>query len=547
MDPLQQHPSKAVTLQTVVIAAALFMTAFMNLAFFRHLLQTYGSSPLALVKIATVALVLTSLTGTVITLLSFPRTVKPLVILLLLLSSQVAYFMDTYDVVIDANMLQNVVETNPAEVRDLLSLKQFAYLALLGMVPSLVLYRLPIRPQTPKSLWLSKARTVGISVGLSVLLILGFSKFYISALREHKPLRYYSNPTYYLYAAGNYLASHTFKPRTGLQAIGTDVRLARPNTDRRLVIAVVGEAVRWDHLSLNGYNRETNPFLKREEIVNFPQFSSCGTETAVSVPCMFSVFGRNAYSKAKAQTTENVLDVLQRAGVTVLWRENNSSSKGVADRVTYQDFKTAAHNSACQDGECRDIEMLAGLDDYIAQHPTGDILIVLHQMGNHGPAYYKRYPQEFEQFTPVCRSNQLDQCSQQSIVNAYDNTLLYTDYFLAQVIGFLKQQDAAFQTALLYLSDHGESLGELGLYLHGFPYALAPEAQRHVAALMWFGAQFQVDRAALGRQAANPYSHDYLFHTLLGMFGASTKVYRPDLDILHGLTGTPQGSHGVSG
>jgi len=537
MNPLQKLSVQTVTVQTVVIATALFMTAFMNLTFFRHLLQTYGTSPAALAKIATVALVLSSLTGTVISLLSFSRTVKPLLILLLLLSSQAAYFMDTYDVVIDANMLQNLVETNLAEVRDLLSLKQFAYLALLGITPSLLLYRLPIHPQPIRSLWLAKAKTIGIAVGVTLMLMLGLSKFYASALREHKPLRFYSNPSYYLYAVGDYLASRTLKPGPSLQAIGTDVRLARREPGRRLVIAVVGEAARGDHFSLNGYARETNPLLKQERIINFPRFSSSGTETAVSVPCMFSIFGRTAYTKNKAQNTENVLDILQRAGVSVLWRDNNSSSKGVADRVPYQDFRSSTVNPVCQDGECRDVGMLAGLEEYIAGQPSGDILIVLHQMGNHGPAYYKRYPQEFESFTPVCRSNQLDQCSQESIINGYDNALLYTDYFLSQVIGFLKQRDDTFQTALLYLSDHGESLGELGLYLHGFPYAIAPEAQTHVAALIWFGSRFPVDLAGLQQRAANPYSHDYLFHTLLGIFGAVSTVYQPEFDILYGLKG----------
>lgn len=535
MNPLRSLTTRPLPVQTTVLAAALFMTCCMNLSFFRHLLQTYGSSPTALLKIATVAVVLTTLSYTALSLASFSRTVKPLLILLLLLSSQAAYFMDTYDVVIDANMIQNVVETNLAEVRDLLSPKQFTYLALLGIAPSLLVYHLPLRPQPTREIWLAKAKTIGIAVGLSILLMLSLSKFYASALREHKPLRFYSNPTYYLYAVGDYLASRTLKPGTTLQAIGTDVRLTQREPGRRLVIAVVGEAVRGDHFSLNGYSRETNPLLKQERIINFPLFSSSGTETAVSVPCMFSVFGRTAYTKHKAQNTENVLDILQRAGVSVLWRDNNSSSKGVADRVPYQDFRTSANNPICQDGECRDVGMLAGLKDYIARQANSDILIVLHQMGNHGPAYYKRYPQEFEAFTPVCRSNQLDQCSQDAIINGYDNALLYTDYFLSQVIGFLKQQDDSFQTALLYLSDHGESLGELGLYLHGFPYAIAPEAQKHVAALMWFGSRFPVDRAGLQQRATSPYSHDYLFHTLLGMFDAVTTVYQPELDILHGL------------
>jgi lipid A ethanolaminephosphotransferase len=535
MNLLKHLPTRPVTVQTVVVAVTLFMTSCMNLSFFRHLLQTYGTSPSSLAKIATVALVLATLTYTAFSLVSFERTTKPLLILLLLLSSQAAYFMDTYDVVIDANMLQNVVETNLSEVQDLLSPKQFTYLALLGIAPSLLVYHVPIQPQTTRKLWLDKGMTIGIAVGLSILLMLGLSKFYTSALREHKALRFYSNPTYYLYAVGDYLASHTFKPGTTLQAIGTDVRQARQSSGRRLVIVVVGEAARWDHLSLNGYARETTPLLKQEQIINLPNMSSCGTETAVSVPCMFSMFGRTDYTKDKARHTENVLDVLQRAGVSVLWRDNNSGSKGVADRVPYQDFRSSTVNPVCQDGECRDVGMLAGLEDYIARHPSGDILIVLHQMGNHGPAYYKRYPQEFEAFTPVCRSNQLDQCSQASIINGYDNALLYTDYFLAQVIGFLKQRDDTFQTALLYLSDHGESLGELGLYLHGFPYRIAPEAQTHVAALAWFGKQFPVDRAGLQQRAADSYSHDYLFHTLLGMFDAQTDIYQAELDLLRNL------------
>jgi lipid A ethanolaminephosphotransferase len=380
-------------------------------------------------------------------------------------------------------------------------------------------------------LLLQKAKSIGIVLGIAVIIMLGLGKFYASFFREHKTLRFYSNPAYYLYSLGYYAKTSLSHPSQGIQPLGEDVRLL-PRQGRKLIVVVVGEAARWDHFSLNGYPRETNPLLKHEDVINFPQFTSSGTETGVSVPSMFSVFGRKGYQKEKVRQTENILDILHRAGVTILWRDNNSDSKGVAVRLPYEDFRTSAKNTVCEGGECRDEGMLVGLQEYLAAHPTGDIVIVLHQMGNHGPAYYKRYPQAYEKFTPVCQSNQLEQCSQESIVNAYDNALLYTDYFLSRVIGFLKQNDAVFQTAMLYMSDHGESLGEKGLYLHGFPYAIAPEAQTHVGALAWFGSQYPVDKAALRQRAAAPYSHDYLFHTLLGMVGAQTSLYKPELDIL---------------
>jgi lipid A ethanolaminephosphotransferase len=159
-------------------------------------------------------------------------------------------------------------------------------------------------------------------------------------------------------------------------------------------------------------------------------------------------------------------------------------------------------------------------------------------MGNHGPAYYKRYPQKFETFSPVCKTNQLEECRSEEIINAYDNGILYTDYFLAKTIDLLKQNDGVFQTALVYMSDHGESLGENGLYLHGLPYFMAPDAQTHVGALMWFGKQSKqvIDTTKLKQVANNRFSHDNLFHTLLGLMQIETSAYQAKADILAPVT-----------
>jgi lipid A ethanolaminephosphotransferase len=299
---------------------------------------------------------------------------------------------------------------------------------------------------------------------------------------------------------------------------------------------VVGEASRADHFSLNGYERDTNPQLAQENIINFSNTYSCGTSTAVSVPCMFSMYDRGDYSYKKGISTQNVLDVLKHTKkVSILWRDNNSDSKGVALRVPYEDYKTSKNNTICSEGECRDIGMLVGLDKYIEKNRGKDILIVLHQMGNHGPAYYKRYTKDFQKFTPTCETNQLEKCTQEEIENAYDNAILYTDNFLAKTIDLLKQYDKSHDTAMIYMSDHGESLGENGVYLHGLPYFMAPDAQTHIGTIMWFGKSMskKIDADALRQRADKEYTQDDLFHTLLGIFNVKTKVYDKSMDILN--------------
>lgn len=526
--------NKKIRSRTLIWTVSLFLVVFANGPFFKHVIHVYPLTWANAPMIASLGVVLAAVTAIVFTLFSNRYILKPFLILILLLSSLAAYFMATYDIVVDTHMIQNIMETNLNESMDLLSIQQIVYFVLLGVLPSIAVYRVKVEWLPLSAAIVDNLKTVGIAIGMVIVILVAFSKFYTSFFREHVPLRFYTNPTFFIYSAGEYISKSFSHEMTGIQIIGQDAHIAENNGTRKLVILVVGEAVRADHFSLNGYARETTPLLKKEDIINFSQFTSSGTETAVSVPCMFSCFGREDYDKDIARHTENVLDVLARAGANILWRDNNSDSKGVALRVPYEDFKTPEKNTMCE-GECRDEGMLVGLQEYIDQHPKGDIVIVLHQMGNHGPAYYKRYPKPFEKFTPVCETNQLEECSKEKITNAYDNALLYTDYFLSKVIGLLKENDEHYKTAMFYLSDHGESLGESGLYLHGFPYAIAPDAQKHVPAVMWFGKQFGIDKERLKRRSSQPYTHDYLFHTLLGFVEVNSTVYRPELDILQGI------------
>lgn len=506
------------------------MVALGNLSFFGQVLKAYPAGPLP--ALASLVVALAVVTALPLLLVGFGRITRPLLIVALLVTAAGANFMDSYGIVINDEMLQNVAQTNPGEARDLLNPRLLAYLGLLGVLPALLVARLPLRWRGWRIELLARLKLLVALLVVLVGLVLTFGSFYASFLREHKPLRSYANPSYPLYSAIRYTHSRFAAPADKrVVAIGTDARIPREDPHRELIIMVVGETARADHFSLNGYARDTNPRLRQLDVISFADFHACGTSTAVSVPCMFSHEG----SRGRAEGQESLLDVMQRAGVNVLWLDNNSDSKGVALRVPYRDFKSPQVNPVC-DVECRDEGMLVPLQEYIDSQPGGDIFIVLHQMGNHGPAYYKRYPAAFEKFTPACQNNDLSQCSREEIVNAYDNALLYTDHFLAKTIELLQRNSDRFETAMFYVSDHGESLGEGGTYLHGLPKAIAPRAQLHVPAVLWIGGRYhEVDVPALRRKSAQPYTHDHLFHTLLGFLEIDTAIYRPELDILTGV------------
>jgi len=516
----------------LIIVVALFFVIFSNYSFFKNVLGVY---PLILKNIGFLAsLVIVLVNGIVIlfTLSCSKYTTKPVLIFFLLVTSLSSYFMDTYGVVIDDTMIDNLVKTDVAESLDLLSLKLGLYFLFFGVLPSIYVYKAKINYLPYSKELFSCTKRIIVCLLIVVAVALPHSSFYASFIREHKPLRYYTNPTYYIFSVAKYI-NMQLKVDSNVQmaTLGVNAYIPETDTERELIILIVGETARADRFSLNGYSRKTNAYLEKENVISFPDFHSCGTTTAVSVPCMFSHLSRNDFSNEKARQSENLLDVLTYAGVNVLWRDNNSDSKGVALRVKYENYKIPENNTVC-DIECRDEGMLIGLQDYINQQAKGDVFIVLHQMGNHGPAYYKRYPENFERFTPTCQTNQLEDCSVEEIGNTYDNAILYTDYFLSQVIELLKQNTEEFETAMFYISDHGESLGEGGLYLHGLPYMMAPETQTHVPAIMWFGDRFQLNEQLVQSRSVDKYSHDNIFHTVLGFMEIETNVYNKNLDIL---------------
>lgn len=468
----------------------------------------------------------------VLTLFSFKYVYKPFLILCFLLAAISAYSMDNFGYVVSTEAFRNIIETDSNEAYDLLHWMFVRDLTIFFIIPSLVIAYLKVDYPTYKVRFMH----IILSLILCSANILLFGKYYSSLIRNHMQIKYYINPIRPVYSMVKYTIL-SFKPGKVKEFMELDSQPKRISSAEkpRLVVLVVGESDRAVNHQLNGYKKQTNPLLgKRRDVLSFSNFHSCGTETTVSIPCMFSVYSREEYNDHKGRYTENVLDLLNKSDVQVLWRDNDGGCKNVCNRIETHDLNAANIQPFCNGFECHDEVLLHNLQDYIDEN-TKDKLIVLHKKGNHGPAYYKRYPENFAKFSPICNTNDIHKCSNDEIINTYDNIIVYTDYFLDRVINQLELNSHQYQTALIYVSDHGESLGEHGVYLHAMPYWLAPKEQTHVPFIFWASSDFAINHEYLQAIKDNEFSHDHLFHSLLGMFNVQSSVYMAELDMFASL------------
>ena len=521
---------------------ALWLAVVGNLALWRELGRLVSGPGAAVDIFGTFVIVLAALTA-LMALTAWGGAMKPVWIAILVAAGVAQHFMLTYGVVMDTTMLANTMQTDPREVRDLLGSTLVANMALVIALPALLVVLVPVR-RTPwwPQLWKNAVLFAG---AIAVTLAASFAMFGRLAplVRNHMHLRYIVNPIAGFTSAATVTFEPLFRRSRGLVPITAGVALGPSYAGAQkppLLVIVIGETARADHFSLNGYARDTNPELAKADVLSFGDVHSCGTDTRDSLPCMLSPLGKAAFEKRSADH-ENLLDLLQAAGLAVLWLENQSGCKEVCKGVPVQstaDLPAKAAAGLCSAGECFDAALLVGIDARIARLPEErrrkGIVLVMHQMGSHGPAYYKRSPPALKRFLPECTNTTLGQCDPQQLVNAYDNTIVTTDRLLADTIKWLRGRAGAYAPALVYMSDHGESLGELGIFLHGLPYALAPEVQKRIPFVAWLGAGLAtrrgIDTACLGGRLDEPLSHDNLYHSVLGLLDVTTPTYRRELD-----------------
>jgi lipid A ethanolaminephosphotransferase len=522
--------------EVITLLSSLFFTVLCNSSFWRQLIQAKDLTELhTWFIILCTAIALTGLQWFLLLLVINRWTFRWLMIGLLLITSITVYFMATFHVYIDPTMLTNVLNTDYQESKELLQWRILPYLLVLGILPSWVIWHLRIYKRSLSSYWTGRFG----ALFLSIFMFFGGSWAVFNDLslihRAHKEIVYLITPFNLLSSAiVAYQEEHRAKITHKKIIIGSDAyQITRPATNKpRVIILVVGETVRAANWGLNGYGRQTTPELAKYSLFNFTQVTSCGTSTAVSLPCMFSPYGFHAYTEQGIHQSESLLHLLNRVKISVLWRDNQSGCKGVCDGLPYEEIVL---DPLCANGRCFDEILLYQLKERI-QAKNEDQLIVLHMLGNHGPSYFRRYPQQFKRWQPTCDTSDLASCSQESIVNTYDNVILYTDTVLAQAIKALSSIKT-HDTGLIFVSDHGESLGEHNLFLHGLPYFMAPEEQKKVPLFFWLSKrlihQLGLQEGCLQNKASNPISHDYLFSTLLSLFDVKTKIYDVQFDLIH--------------
>jgi lipid A ethanolaminephosphotransferase len=520
------------TTEALVVVCSVYFTVFSNTTFWRAAIERPLQQWLLVLSLF---VVVTAVHALLLGLVVNRWTAKPLLGALLLVTALAAHYMGAYGVYLDADMLRNVLHTDRKESSELLSV-QLLVPVLLSLFPVALLWRVRLRQRSWKRALVAR---IAFLVGVVLVAAGGVSlaaRDITSMIRNHHEVRYLVTPANYLVSFASVLLASPPGPKPPLLPVGEDAvqspRIAGGKP--RLLILVVGETARAQNWGMNGYARQTTPQLSQiEGVVNFPRVTACGSSTEVSLPCMFSPFGRRAYDEKKIRSHQSLLHVLDHAGVDILWRDNQSGCKGVCDGLDTERMDDRQDTGLCNGARCVDEILLEDLQARLVGDGR-DQVVVLHQLGNHGPNYFERYPPQFRRFTPTCDNPELGQCARREIVNAYDNALLYTDHVLAATIGFLKAQPQ-FDTALIYVSDHGESLGEKGLFLHGVPYAIAPSEQIHVPMAMWFSPGFAassgLDMHCVRDTSMQPTDHDALFPSILGLLQVRTREYRATQDL----------------
>lgn len=517
--------------ETLLLAVSIYFTLFSNGAFWRNVIV----APTVQWRLAlALFVVITAIHALLLGLVVHRRYARPLLAVLILVTALATHYMNGYGVYLDADMVRNVLHTDRKESSELLSWNLLLPI-LFASLPIALLWRVRLRERPwRRALLVRGGFLILMAVAATAGAMMSFQDL-SSLIRNRREVRYLVTPANYLVSLARVASAAPPGEATARQPIGEDARQLPSAMGRkpRLLVIVVGETARAKNWGLNGYARQTTPELARQDVINFSDVTACGSSTEVSLPCMFSVYGRHDYDQNKIRHSQSLLHVLERAGIPTLWRDNQSGCKGVCDGLAVEALDNAKDPQLCNGKRCLDEILVRDLDRAVPADRR-DRVVVLHQLGNHGPNYFERYPPAFRRYTPVCESAELGNCDRQAIVNAYDNALGYTDHVLSATIAQLRQRQD-FDTAMIYVSDHGESLGEKGLFLHGVPYAIAPDEQTQVPMVMWFSPGFtasaELDTRCLREEARRPASHDNLFPSVLGLMDVKTQVYDADRDL----------------
>jgi|TARA_B110000259_G_scaffold3785_1_gene4349 lipid A ethanolaminephosphotransferase len=455
---------------------------------------------LTLTSLVVIILVLNALIFYIILFIA-PFIGRVLLVLSVNTNAIAVYFIFTYGVIIDKTMIGNVLNTNYEESSSFLSFGLILYLILLGVIPSILIFKIKIVKV--------KLKTFLAHIGSAFLFVLIFiyinSSSWLWIDKNSKALGGLVMPWSYIVNTSRF---YIHKNEENKQKILLpDATIG--NDKKSIAVLVIGESARSENFSLYGYEKETNPLLSKIENVYSYKAESCATYTTAGVQCILEY-------KDGSESYETLPNYLFRNNVEVIWRTTNWGEPA----VKINNYQGRADLEKLCDGEgCGyDEILLSGLRAQLLESKKDKILLVLHTSTSHGPTYYKKYPPQFNKFTPVCENVELGKCTQQELINAYDNTIVYTDFILSSLIGELKSLEQ-YNSTMFYVSDHGESLGEKNLYMHGIPASIAPKEQLEIPFIVWLS-----DDAKTLKNNQVLHQHN-VFHSVLDFLGIESPIY----------------------
>jgi lipid A ethanolaminephosphotransferase len=432
---------------------------------------------------------------------------KFLLIVFFIINSIAVYFVNTYSIIIDESMIGNVLNTKYEESSSFFSIKLLVYIVFLGIIPSIFIFKFKIISVQ----WKQFLKTISFALLSILLLVIVNANNVLWIDKNSKTLGGLAMPWSY---AVNLSLFYTHQYQKNKKEILLPNATIKDNK-KSVVVLVIGESARSQNFSLYGYKKNTNPLLSKVPNVFHFNAVSCATYTTAGV--------KGILEHSDSDDLYEILpNYLYRNNVEVIWRTTNWGEPPVHIK-NYQNREDLTPN--CKGEGCNyDEILLSGLKEQIAASKKDKILVVLHTSMSHGPTYSKKYPPQFEAFKPVCNSVELGKCSQEELINAYDNTIVYTDYFLSKVIEDLKQL-RQFQSTMIFVSDHGESLGEKNLYMHGLPLSIAPKEQYEIPFIIWLSDNSKQ------LKPNNMLSQNHVFHSVMNFLGMQSPIYDEKMNI----------------
>lgn len=485
-----------------------------NIPFFRYVAdntnEDAGGKMLLLASLLVIMLVLNFMM-TYLVMFVLRAVGRGLLAVLSVINATAVYFIYTYNVIIDATTIENVFNTRYSEASGFFSWPLWLFILACGVVPALFCLLQPVVR--------GKARRLGLVCGGSLAVVLA-----VGALNIGQTLWISQHDT----ELGGLLQPWSYLVNTGrVMSFSQDeqaVEIKLPDgkiTDREktVVVLVIGESARKANFQLYGYARDTNPLLSKRAGLKVYQATSCATYTTAGTKAILE-------PQDSGDLYELLPNYAYRTGVDVSWRTSNWGEPP----IHVPEYLTNEELGEQYPGEnvYYDAILQKGLRQRIESSQKDKVLIVLHTSTSHGPKYANKYPKEFEVYRPVAQNVEEGEKNVGRLVNAYDNTIRYTDYLLDSLITTLRSM-SEWHSAMIFISDHGESLGENKMFMHGLPMKLAPKVQYEIPFLVWVSEGFRDYKPEQDLPAV--LEQHYIFHSVLNLLSIQSPAYNAAYDI----------------